>query len=79
MKKLLSLGLILLTIVYALPLAYRAYYRGIDAAISQAQAVPAAKTTDTPVESTAPEQQDTAAAVPLPDSGDIRVLVGGEV
>lgn len=35
MKKLLSLGLVLLTIVYALPLVYNRYYTGVDAQISQ--------------------------------------------
>lgn len=47
MKKLLSLGLVLLALTYALPLVYEAYYRGVDAAISQ-DAVPVNAETDVP-------------------------------
>lgn len=94
MKKLLSLGLVLLTIVYAFPLAYRAYYRGVDATISQEDVLSAAKPVDASVDSadaattgttdvSAADTTDSAAAqtvsASLPDSGNIRVLVDGTV
>lgn len=93
MKKLLSLGLVLLTIVYALPLAYHAYYQGVDATISQ-DIVSTAAETDVPKEPepTATDVKDeTPAAAPADESTPtennspanggttIRVLVDGKV
>lgn len=88
MKKLLSLGMILLTIIYALPLAYHAYYQGVDATISQdglavnaeipsdgGETQPADTPDSAPAEPVSAPSPDT----PLPDSGSIRVLVDGKV
>lgn len=84
MKKLLSLGLILLTIVYALPLAYHAYYQGVDATISQDSVtvnaeIPSSESESQPADVPAAPSPTAQADTPLPDSGTIRVLVDGSV
>ncbi|MGE4547950.1 MAG: stage II sporulation protein D [Intestinibacillus sp.] len=89
MKKLLSLGLVLLTIVYALPLVYNRYYDGIDAQISQ-DSLPVTAETNLPKEadqSGADTQSGTAESgspaqgekTTVTDQSSIRVLVDGEV
>ena len=85
MKKLLSLGLVQLAIVYALPLAYNRYYHGVEAQISQ-DSLPVTAETSLPKEEDgqggdggAPQGGETGSPAPTAGDGEIRVLVDGEV
>lgn len=87
MKKLLSLGLVLLTIVYALPLVYNRIYQGIDAVIPQ-DSVSVTAETGIPKEdeeqketneSTADGKNTNRTDQKIGDETKIKVLVNGEV
>lgn len=74
MKKLLSLGAVLLAIIYALPLAYNRYYAGLDAQIPQ-ESLPVTAETNLPQET---EDTPPAADASM-QSQTLRVLIDGKV